>query len=198
MFVQNYESNTTNPSIPPKIERVQVPTTIPRKIPSVLRRSSIKSIDGNTILKQTFDNVDTQITTTERSEQSKFDANNQDETIRPSTGTTIDIKQQDDQSADPQGRLELADNRKRIKKGAFDGGESMNDLMAFELGSIGNNRGAMKKNRFRMGKANNVNGEGTEAIPENQDTLDLLEKNSSRCHWFTRWSTSLISKSSSR
>jgi hypothetical protein len=53
----------------------------------------------------------------------------------------------------------------------------MNDLVAFELGMMGSNRGAMKKNRFHLGKENhkNQNGHETELIPENQ-TLDLLEK----------------------
>jgi hypothetical protein len=41
---------------------------------------------------------------------------------------------------------------------------------------MANSRSAMKKNRFHLGKENNQNGEDTEVIPENQATLDLLEK----------------------
>lgn len=49
----------------------------------------------------------------------------------------------------------------------------MSNLVAFELGMLGSQRGAMKKTRFRLGKENQ---DGIETIPENQETLDLLEK----------------------
>lgn len=72
-------------------------------------------------------------------------------------------------------RFELLDTRKRIKKGAFEGSDSMNDLVAFELEMMSNRRGAMKRTRF--GKANRtLNEDGTASIPDNQATLDLLEK----------------------
>lgn len=175
MFVQNYESttptsSTTNPS---KIERVQAPVSGPRKATSILRRPSIKSIEITTAMKKTLDNVDTQIITTERLEQAKVETTNQSPSTALPTISTTEVKPVNTSSS----TLETVDSRKRIRKGAFDGGDSMADLVQFELGLLGNNRGAMKKNRFQSGKGTNINGEEEAQIaPENQGTLDLLEK----------------------
>ena len=58
----------------------------------------------------------------------------------------------------------------------------MNDMIAFELGMMGSQRGAMKKNKFRLGKENK-NDDKIDEIPQNQGTLDLLRKNSSKFNW---------------
>ena len=179
MFVQNYDSNTPDATASTKTERISVPVSLPRKTSTVPRRPSLKAIDGTSVLRKTFDNVDTQITTTERLEQSKTESNNQLLSNVLPTIPPTEIKQaqqQSDQSNDQQTTSESVDNRKRVRKGAFDATESMTDLVQFELGLLGNNRGAMKKNRFRAGKENNLNGDGTDTHPENQGTQDLLEK----------------------
>ena len=153
IVVQNYESNTTN--IPPSsnIERLPISTTtILRRTPSVLRRSSTKSNEGQLEVKQNFDHIDTQMTapTTNQIEVEK----NKEQVLTPITNTITETKlaSNDQLIQQQQNRLELVDNRKRIKKGAFDAGESMGDLVAFELGMMGSNRGAMRKNRFGLGK----------------------------------------------
>ena len=178
MFVQNYESTTTtsNATIPSKIERVQVPVILPRKTSSILRRPSLKSVDVTAALKKTLDNIDTQIITTERLEQTKVETNNQLPTTTLPTIPSTEVKQANTSSTDQPTALGSVDVRKRVRKGAFEGGDSMADLVQFELGLFGNNRGAMKKNRFGTGKANNLNGEEAQIAPENQGTLDLLEK----------------------
>jgi hypothetical protein len=177
MFVQTYETNTAVQDVPEKVERIQIPVNINRKIPSVPRRASIKSNDSNLGIKPTLGDITTQMTTTTTTttlEQSKIETNNEQNLIS-TTDATIETKQDLIESiSDSQSRLEFVDNRKRTKKGAFDASESVNDFVAFELGLMGS-RSAMKKNRVRFGKENQ-NGDSAEPIPENQATLDLLEK----------------------
>jgi hypothetical protein len=103
--------------------------------------------------------------------------NNQEQFLLPITNNLTENNENiNDQLIQQELRVELAENRKRIKKGAFDSGESMNDLIAFELGMMGNKRAAMRKTRFRLGKENNQNGNEIELTPENQATLELIEK----------------------
>ncbi len=187
IFVQNYESNPTNSdlptnsNLPTKIERLQLPTNIIRKAPAVLRRSSIKQTDDNTGTRQILDNIDTQMktttTTTTTIDQPIID-NNKEQILVPITShiweNKQDINDQLIQQQQQQQPVDLADARKRIRKGAFDPGESMQDLVAFQLGMMSTQR-AMKRTRFRLGKENE-NGEETELTPDNQATFDLLEK----------------------
>ncbi len=181
MTVQNYESNTPAQILLSKIERPPLPTTTLRKTSFALRRSSVKSTEESSGIKAPLDQVGPQITTTIPAidEQPVVD-NTKEQVLAPITNKITETKQDfNDQLIAQQSRLELADNRKRVKKGAFDASESMTDLVAFELGMMGGgSRGAMKRNQFRLGKENHktLNEDGTEAIPENQLTLDLLEK----------------------
>jgi hypothetical protein len=182
MTVQNYESNTPNQTLPSKIERVQLPTNLTRKAPSILRRSSIKSNDSNLGPTQPFDHIDIQITTTtplQQTESPILDTPNNEQILLPITNHLPDIQQDtNDQLNQQQTQLEVVENRKRIKKGAFDITDSKSDIAAFELGMKARNRVAMRKTRFRLGKAQNKNSneDETELFPENQETLDLLEK----------------------
>jgi hypothetical protein len=175
MIVQNYGSNIAdqNPSL--KIEHLPVPINLQlKKPPSPLRRSSIKSNDDIIAIKHSLDNIDTQMTTTAAAteqieptkEQQVITDDKQDQILATITNNITENKQPV--------LLEPADNRKRIKKGAFDVGESMNDMIAFELGMMGSQRGAMKKNKVRFGKENK--NENEDKVGENQGTLDLLEK----------------------
>jgi hypothetical protein len=102
--------------------------------------------------------------------------NNKEQILVPITNNISENKQDiNDQLIQQQQPVDLADVRKRMKKGAFDAGESMQDLVAFQLGMMGSQRGAMKKTRFRLGKENQ-NGDAIESTPDNQSTFDLLEK----------------------
>jgi hypothetical protein len=175
MFVQHYGSNTTDQNLPSITEHTQLPINLQlKKSPSPLRRSSIKSNDDITTVKHFLDNIDTQITTTTTNEQIEpvkeqqpIIDNKQEQILAPVTNIITENKQQP--------LLEPVDNRKRVKKGAFDVGQSMNDMIAFELGMTGSHRGAMNKNKFRLGKENK-NDDKIDEIPQNQGTLDLLEK----------------------
>ncbi|CAF2585730.1 unnamed protein product [Rotaria sp. Silwood2] len=191
MIVQNYGSNTIDLNHSSDIERLQLPTNtnnLPIKgISSAIHRSSINSNEGSSETKQYLNDIDTQMAaktppppptpktpppTIERTEPLKEQTiinNNKDKIIDPLT--TIENKQP---ITEKKPELEVVDNRKRIKKGAFDT-ESMSDMIAFELGVMGNSRSAMKKSKSRLGKENQHDDE-TKTIPENQETLDLLEK----------------------
>jgi hypothetical protein len=169
MFVQNYETNSAVQDVPGKIERIQIPVNINRKIPSAVRRASVKSNDSNLAAKPTLGDIATQITAA----ATTIETNNEQNHV----STTTDIKQDlIEPIINSQSRLDVVDNRKRTRKSAFDASESVSDFVSFELGLMANSRSAMKKNRFHLGKENNQNGEDTEVIPENQATLDLLEK----------------------
>jgi hypothetical protein len=169
MFVQNYENNLPNQNLSTKIERVQLPTTPTitiRKTPSNLHPLPVKSTDGNTTIKQLLVNIDTQITTTIEKPKEQI--------LIPITNNLTESKQDsNDQVIQQESQVDQTDIRKRIKKGAFDRGESTNNF----IGLISSQRVAMRRNRFRFRKENrNQNGDETEIFPENQETLDLLEK----------------------
>jgi hypothetical protein len=175
MFVQNYDSNTAVQDIPSKIERTQPSVIINRRTPSVQRRASIKSSDSNLGIKPTLGDITTQIATATTTitpiEQAKVESTTEQNLMSTTTDSKQDLVES---SNDLQPRLGVVDTRKRIKKGAFDPSDSVNDFVAFELGLMGR-RSAMQKKQVRFGKENQ-NGEATETTAENQATLDLLEK----------------------
>ncbi|CAF0749695.1 unnamed protein product [Rotaria sordida] len=196
MSVQNYGNNTTiDLNHSSNIERLQLPTNTNnlsiKKTSSTVQHSSIDSNDDSLKIKQYFDDIDTQMATKtppppppptppptiEQIEPSKEQAiidNNKDQIV--DLLTTIENRQPTlDQLTQQKSELEIVDNRKRIRKGAFDPPESMNDMIAFELGIMGSSRSAIKKSKFRLGKENQHDDE-KKTIPENQETLDLLEK----------------------
>ncbi|CAF3411317.1 unnamed protein product [Rotaria sp. Silwood1] len=195
MIVQNYGNNNIDLSNLSNIERLQLPTNI-NNLSTNRHRSSINSNGGSPEIRKYLDDIDTQMAvktppppptpttaktppppTIEQTEPLKEQViidQKKDQIIDPLT--TIENKQPTkDQLTQQKPELEVVDNRKRIKKGAFDPVESMNDMIAFELGIMGNSRSAMKKSKLRSGKENQHDDE-TKTIPENQETLDLLEK----------------------
>lgn len=195
MTVQNYGNNTIdlNPAL--NIERDQLLTTLNdaqiRKPSSGVRRSSLTSNDDNSKVKQHLDNIDTQMKTsaktttplpTERVEPVKEENavvvdNDKEKSVQSSTNESVTENKQSvkEQLTGQKPELETIDNRKRVKKSAFDADETMNDMIAFELAMMGNSRSAMKKSKLRSDRDNHQNGDD-KVIPENQETLDLIEK----------------------
>lgn len=102
---------------------------------------------------------------------------NKEQPVAPVTNNVIiDNKQpvQVEEIPSVKAELEVVENRKRVKKSAFDPGDSMGDLIAFELAMMGG-KSAMSKSR-RSGKEQNKTEGELNIIPENQETIDLLEK----------------------
>ena len=177
VFIQNYESNTST-----KIERIQPSTNIIRKPPAILHRSTSKSSEDTLELKKILETTSTPIITSVQAEvpppppPTTTTTTNQiipEETTVTTTNTSNVTENKPNSNEPVQPRLQFADNRKRIKKGAFDTSNSMHDLVAFELGMLGSQRGAMKRTRLQL--ATNTEN-GNNILPENQATLDLLEK----------------------
>ncbi|CAF2062958.1 unnamed protein product [Rotaria magnacalcarata] len=183
MIVQNYGSNNNSDLNP--MDRFQIQASIPMKrISSDVRRSSTKSNESNQDTQKSLDNIDTQITSkivsapTPEPVQTTID-NHTDQTVEHITDNIAIIDNMQpvqDQSIEQKPVLEFAANRKRVKKSAFDPGETMSDMMAFELGIMGSSRSAIRKSRTSSGKENHQNGDEPGVVPENQETLDLLEK----------------------
>ncbi|CAF3354707.1 unnamed protein product, partial [Rotaria socialis] len=183
MIVQNYGSNNNTDLNP--MDRLQIQTSIPTKrISFDVRRSSTKSNDSNQDTLKSLDNIDTQITSKNVSAPTPEPVqttigNHTDQTVEPVTDNIVIIDNMQpvqDQSIEQKPVLEFVDNRKRVRKSAFDPGETMSDMMGFELGMMGSSRSAIRKSKTSSGKENRQTGDGPDVILENQETLDLLEK----------------------
>ena len=200
MIVQNYGNNAGDQPISSLTDRLPASTatrTLPvKKPPSPLRRSSIRSNDGNSGMKSFLDNVNTQMTATittttplDQNGLTKAHSDHDTSTVpvlapvanNNNNNSTIpgDKLAKNGSATSLQTAAEALDPRKRLRTGPFDPNGSMKDMLAFELDFTGRKRGAMKKTRFQLGgKVNGkiLNEDGTEQENENQATLDLLEK----------------------
>lgn len=187
MIVQNYGNNTGDQPISSLVDRLPASTatrTLPvKKPPSPLRRSSIRSNDGNSGMKQFLDNANTQmtatITTTTPLNQNGLTKAHSDHDTSTVPVLALVANNGDKLAKNDSTAAEALDARRRLRTGPFDPNGSMKDTFAFELDFNERKRGAMKKNRFQLGgKVNGkmLNEDGTEQVNENQATLDLLEK----------------------
>jgi len=161
--VQNYGSNTTDQSSSSKIKRRKLPTNTinlqSKKTPSVVRRPSVKFKDNITEI--------TTAIATEQKEPLKEEPLKEQPIIDNKQDTSVtNVNEQVTQEVD----------HKRIKKGAFDSNNPMADKITSEIKMLGSRGGVIKKTRFHLEKENKTNEVVTESTPENQETLDLLEK----------------------
>ena len=196
MIVQNYGNNTTDQTLSSTTDHLQLPltnTNLPTTdTPSTARRLSFKTHDSDLETQQIPDNISTQMATTSTTieqtemveeqrepvdEQAIID-NNTEQILVPIMNDIIEnrelIAEQITEKQQPQ--LGIVEVHKRVKKGAFDPDHTMGDMVAFELGMLTSNRNAIKRPRQRIEKENHQNESETQSIPDNQGTLDLLEK----------------------
>jgi len=156
--VQNYGSNTTDQSSSSKIKRRKLPTNTTnlqsKKTPSVVHRPSVKFKDNIT-----------EITTAIATEQKE-----------PLKELPIIDNKQDTSVTNVNEQVTQEVDHKRIKKGAFDSNNPVTDKITSEIKMLGSRGGVIKKTRFHLEKENKKNEVVTESTPENQETLDLLEK----------------------
>ena len=196
--VQNYGNNFTGDqpasSIFDRLPASTTTRTLPvKKTSSPIRRSSIRSNDGNSGMKQLLDNVNTQMTATitttttplTHTDPTKAPVAHDTSTVpvlapvANNNGITGDKLAKSETSTSLQTAAEALDPRKRLRAGPFNSNGSMKDTITFELDFSGRKRDAMKRTRFQLaGKINGktFNEDGTEQVKENQATLDLLEK----------------------
>ncbi len=156
--VQNYGSNTTDQSSSSKIKRRKLPTNTTnlqsKKTPSAVSRPSVKFKDNTT-----------EITTAIATEQKE-----------PLKEQPIIDNKQDTSVTNVNEQVTQGVDHKHIKKGAFDSNNPMADKITSEIKMLGSRGGVIKKTRFHLEKENKTNEVATESTPENQETLDLLEK----------------------